>query len=65
MLKQTKTIRITIDLPMEFSADWDNEMIEFNLNDGCYCSDNLIGELQNYSRRNGCICRITTCKVID
>lgn len=64
-MKQTRNIRITIDLPMEFPLLWDEEMIEFNLNESGYCADNLIGELQRYSSKNGCICQITKCKVID
>lgn len=64
-MKQTRDIRITIDLPMEFPLFWDEEMIEFNLNESGYCANNLIRELENYSRKNGCICQITKCKVID
>lgn len=64
-MKQKKTIRITIDLPMDFPEDWDNELIEFQLNESSYCCDNLIDELQKYSEEHGCICMITECKVID
>lgn len=64
-MRQNKTIRITIDLPMDFPEDWDNEMIEFHLNESSYCCDNLINELQKYSEENGCICMITECEVID
>ena len=64
-MNQKKIIRITIDLPMEFPASWDNGMIEWYLNEGTYCLDNLIDELSNYSEENGCICRITKCKAID
>lgn len=64
-MEQKKTIRITIDLPMEFPEGWNDEMIEFHLNESCYCCDNLIDELCEYSEKNGCICGITKCKVID
>lgn len=64
-MEQNKTIRITIDLPMDFPADWDNKMIEFHLNESCYCCDNLIDELCEYSEKNGCICGITKCEVLD
>ena len=64
-MKQIRDIRITIDLPMEFPLFWDEEMIEFNLNESGYCANNLIRELENYSHKNGCICQITKCKVID
>lgn len=62
--RQNKNIRITIDLPTDFPVDWDNEMIEFYLNESSYCCDNLISKLEEYSEENGCICSITKCKVI-
>ena len=64
-MRKDKIIRITIDLPMSFPKDWDNEMIEFHLNESHYCKDNIINDLYKYSENNGCICNITECKVID
>ena len=64
-MNQKKIIRITIDLPMEFPEEWDNDMIEWHLNDGTYCLDNFIDKLSDYSEENGCICEITRCKVVD
>lgn len=60
-----KTVRITINLPMDFPEEWDNEMIEFHLNESSYCCNNIIDELHEYTEKNGCICLITHCKVID
>lgn len=60
-----KTIRIIIDLPMNFPEEWNNDMIEFYLNESSYCCDNLIDELNKYSKKEGCICSITECKVIE
>ena len=54
-MKQKKTIRITIDLPMEFPEEWDDQMIEFYLNESSYCCDNLVDELNKYSEEHGCI----------
>lgn len=64
-MKHKRTVRITIDLPMDFPVSWDNDMIEWHLNEGTYCLDNLIDELFDYSEENGCICQIAKCKVID
>lgn len=64
-MRQNITIRITIDLPMDFPVSWDNDMIEWHLNEGTYCLDNLIDELSDYSEENGRICQIAKCKVID
>ena len=60
-----KTVRIIINLPMDFPEEWDNEMIEFHLNESSYCCNNIIDELYEYIAKNGCICSITHCKVID
>ena len=64
-MKYKRTIRVTIDLPMEFPVSWDNDMIEWHLNEGTYCLDNIIDRLSDYSEKHGCICQITKCKVID
>lgn len=64
VMNQKKAIRITINLPMEFPEEWDDEMIEWYLNDGTYCLDNLMNELSCYSKEHGCICQITKCEVI-
>ena len=29
--RQTKTIQWTINLPMDFPSDWDDDMIEFHI----------------------------------
>ena len=59
-----KTIRIIINLPMDFPEEWDDEMIEFHLNESSYCCNNIIRDLGKYTEKNGCICSITHCKVI-
>ena len=64
-MRQKKIIRITIDLPMNFPKDWNNDMIEFHLNESSYCCDNLIDQLEKYSNEIGCLCPITKCKVIE
>ena len=40
-------------------------MIEFYLNDSSWCCDNLIEELQKYSKENGCICEICTATCVE
>ena len=64
-MRQVKNIEIKINLPMDFLQDWEKEQIEFYLNDSSYCCDNLIDLLQEYSKKYGCICSITSCKVVD
>lgn len=49
--RQTKTIQWTINLPMDFPSDWDDDMIEFHLNESNWCCSNLISELENTMRK--------------
>lgn len=60
--RQTKTIQWTINLPMDFPSDWDDDMIEFHLNESNWCCSNLISELEKYDEKNGCICGICEAK---
>lgn len=46
--RQTKTIQWTINFPMDFPSDWDDDMIEFHLNESSWCCSNLISELEKY-----------------
>jgi len=50
---------------MDFPSDWDNEMIEFHLNDSSWCCSNLIDILTEYDKKNGCICSICRAEVED
>ena len=61
--EKVKTIDWRIHRPMDFPADWDDEMIEFYLNESSWCCDNLIDLLEEYSKENGCICSICEAKV--
>ena len=51
--RQTKTIQWTINLPMDFHLDWDDDMIEFNLNESNWWCSNLISEHKKYEEKNG------------
>jgi hypothetical protein len=61
--RKVKTIRWEIKLPMEFPNDWDDEMIEFHLNESSWCCSNLINLLSEYDKENGCICSICKAEV--
>lgn len=63
--RQTKTIQWTINLPMDFPSDWDDDMIEFHLNESSWCCSNFISELEKYDEKNGCICGICEAKVAE
>lgn len=54
-----------IDLPMRFPKEWDDRQIEFHLNEGSWCFDNLIDLLEDYSNKHGCICNICKAQSYD
>lgn len=64
MCEKERTIRITIDLPMKFPISWNDELIEFHLNESSWCFDNLIDKLDQYSEEHGCICGICNARVL-
>lgn len=53
-----RTVRFTIDLPMEFPDGWDDRLINFHLNESSWCCSNLIPLLDEYDEEHGCICGI-------
>lgn len=60
-----KTVRFTIDLPMEFPDEWDSHMINFYINESSWCCSNLIDLLDKYDEEHGCICSICKGEVLD
>jgi hypothetical protein len=48
--------------------DWDRDMIEFGMNDGSGCSDNLLGEIMEAAERRDrldrCSCPVVTGKYV-
>lgn len=63
-MNQKRTVRITVDLLMEFPKDWDDRLIEFHLNESSWCFDNLIDKLEQYSEEHGCICGICKARAL-
>lgn len=59
--KQIRVVKLSINLPMQFPADWDDDFILFYLNESSSCCDNRIDDLRRYSDEHGCICAITNC----
>lgn len=72
-LKQRVRLRVELEYEVLVPASWDKEMIEFHRNDGTWCADNIVTDLQRYVKRAekkelGCLCRdakFTFLKVVD
>lgn len=52
-------VRMTVEYEVSVPADWDRNMIEFHRNDGSWCADNAISELEAISDEDNCLCPIT------
>lgn len=62
---KTRTVKISINLPMNFPEDWDDNMINFHLNDSSWCWSNIIDKIKEYAESSGgCICGICSGEVV-
>lgn len=76
-MSETRTVRIraTVEYDLEVPASMSDEDIEFHRNEGTYCSDSLLDELQNQVGTEGisydkegyrpCMCGLTHFEVLD
>lgn len=51
-------VRATIEYTVQVPASWDKHMVEFHRNDGTWCADNMVAELQELidEERDTCLC---------
>lgn len=55
------TIRMVVPVP----ENWDEAQIDYHYNDGTWCADNLIEDVNDWETETGrCLCNITTAKFI-
>jgi hypothetical protein len=76
-LKPRKTVRIraTVEYDLEVPEDWTNKDIEFHRNEGTYCTDRIVEELQDqvgtediHHTEDGyrpCMCGLAHFEVLD
>jgi hypothetical protein len=66
--KRTVVVEITVQLVRAVPEDFDKDMIEFGMNEGSACSDNIIDEITEAAeRRDGldrCSCPVVTGKYV-
>lgn len=75
--KETRTvhIRATVEYDLEVPEDWTDKDIEFHRNEGTYCSDRLVDELESQMGTDHlhywdegyrpCLCGVATFEVLD
>ena len=56
LINKKVTVKLTIEYEVEVPAHWDKHNVEFHRNDSSWCANNLMGELEELSKKNGCLC---------
>lgn len=50
-------LKVTIEYETDCPADWDKNQIEFHRNEGSWCADNCLSEIEEYIESKGiCLC---------
>lgn len=52
-------VRMTAEIPMEMPLSWDKDRVEFKLNEGTWCADNIIDDLQGLVDKGLDLCTVT------
>lgn len=47
---------VTIEILRAVPEDWEREDIEFHMNEGRWCANNIIPEIGDQAERTGCLC---------
>lgn len=63
LVRQHVEIRATFALTIDEPASWSEEEIELLRNEGSWCKDNLIREIEMASKADGCLCNCCTIRV--
>jgi hypothetical protein len=61
-------VRLTIEYPVKVPASWDAHMVEFHRNDGTWCANNLVDELEALTEELGesrCLCSAAHYDYVD
>ena len=65
LINKRVKIRLTVDYEINVPVGWRKEMIEFHRNDGTWCSDNLVKELQEIITTDTCLCPLTNFEYLE
>ncbi len=70
ILQRKVRVRYSFDIEIEMPHHWTEADILFNRNDGSWCADNAIQELEEYVNdtkncHTGCLCSVFSCEVLE
>ena len=63
--RQTRTVQLIINLPMDFPSDWTDGDIEFYLNESSYFLSNVMDIVHKYEEEHGYICAISEAHLMN
>jgi hypothetical protein len=58
-------VRATIEYEIDVPASWDKEQVEFHRNEGSWCSDNMLADLECLMHDGGCLCGIVEYEMLQ
>lgn len=59
LINKKVKVRMIVEYEVEVPASWGKEDIEFHRNEGTWCTDNALIELDELDNEKGCLCGIT------
>lgn len=65
LINKKVKIKMIVEYEIAVPNDWDQEEIEFHRNEGTWCSDNALDELEEIAREDGCLCQKTTFEFVE
>lgn len=64
ILERKVKVRYSYEVEIEVPWYWDIDQIEFHRNEGSWCADNSLQELENMTEKD-CLCRVFNCEVLE
>lgn len=50
-------VRMIVEYEIDVPASWGKDLVEFHRNEGSWCADNAIAELDKIHERDRCLCQ--------
>lgn len=65
-MSQTFKVRMTVEYEVQRPDDWDENLLDFQLNEGSWCGDNAFTDIKEFAEKEGkCLCSIAEFEVIE
>jgi len=65
ILNKKVKLKYSFEIEVEMPWSWDNGQILFHRNDGSWCADNALDELEKLSDKLGCLCSVFSAEIIS